>query len=139
MTGRGFLSTTPSGVARLTRGNSEEDWYLGEHLRDEEVHSLAVGPVESGLVLAGTSGNGVFRSDDRGATWEPNGLDGETVMSLTVAPDDPDRLYAGVRPPAVYRSVDGGEIWRGVLRVPAGGYPQGGDRVGRPLSRSRGR
>lgn len=112
MTERSFLSTTPNGVARLTRCDSGADWNVDEHLWDEEVHSLAVGPVESGLVLAGTNGNGVFRSDDRGSTWEPNGLDEDTVMSLAVAPDEPDRLYAGVRPPAVYQSDDGGNTWR---------------------------
>lgn len=110
MTGRSFLSTTPNGVARLTRGDSE-GWNLDAHLRGEEVHSLAVGPTGSGLVLAGTGENGVLRSDDRGETWEPAGLDGATVTSLAVAPNAQDRVYAGVRPPAVHLSDDGGETW----------------------------
>lgn len=106
MVGRSFLSTTGAGIARLTEGGP-----IDEHLRKEDVHSLATGPTDVGLVLAGTGGNGVFRSTDRGTTWTSSGLDGETVTSLAVAPGDADRLYAGVRPPAVYRSDDGGATW----------------------------
>jgi hypothetical protein len=108
MAGRSFLSTTTSGIARLTEA---DEWAVHDHLQSEDVYSLATGPIDSDLVLAGTEGNGVFRSVDRGATWESGGLDGEQVMSLAVAPSDPDRLYAGVRPPAVYRSDDGGMTW----------------------------
>lgn len=113
MTGRSFLSTTSNGVARLTGGGSEDaDWIVNEHLQDEDVKSLTADRARSGRVLAGTNGNGIFRSDDRGVTWESAGLDGKVVMSLAVGPNDPDRLYAGVRPPAVYRSDDGGATWR---------------------------
>lgn len=106
MTARSFLSTTPNGVARVT-----ETGVLTDHLPGEAVTSLAVGSVGSGLVLAGTEGSGVFRSNDGGETWTPRGLDGETVMSVAVAPSDPTRLYAGVRPSGVYRSDDGGATW----------------------------
>ena len=108
MNGRSFLSSTADRVARLVEGDG---WTADEHLQGEDVYSLATGPVGSGLVLAGTEGNGVFRSRDRGATWESSGLDGEHVMAIAVAPGDPDRLYAGVRPPAIYRSDDGGATW----------------------------
>lgn len=113
MTGRSFLSTTSNGVARLTRGGSEDaDWIVDEHLQDEDVISLIADRARSGCVLAGTNGNGIFWSDDSGVTWESAGLNGEVVTSLAVGPDDPDRLYAGVRPPAIYRSDDGGATWR---------------------------
>lgn len=108
MVDRSFLSTTTDGVARLVTG---VDSTVDEHLRGEDVYSLATGPDRSGLVLAGTEGSGVFRSTDRGATWIPSGLDGEHVMALAVAPSDPQRIYAGVRPPAVFRTDDGGSTW----------------------------
>lgn len=108
MAGRSFLSTTADGVARLVEG---DEWIIEEHLEGADVYSLTRGPIGSGLVLAGTEGGGVFRSLDRGATWESSGLGGEHVMALAVAPSDPDRLYAGVRPPTVYRSDDGGDSW----------------------------
>lgn len=112
MTGRYFIAPTSSGIARLYEdGSGSNAWSVDDHLGDEVVHSLAVGPPESDLVIAGTADSGLFRSRNRGVTWEPAGLVGETVMSLAVAPDDPDRFYAGVRPPAVYRSDDGGDTW----------------------------
>ena len=114
MSSRSFLSTTTNGVARLTGENESTDgdeWTLDEHLPGRDIYSLAMGPAGSGLVLAGSEGDGVFRSRDRAVSWESSGLDGKHVMALAVAPSDPDRLYAGVRPPAVYRSDDGGATW----------------------------
>ena len=114
MSSRSFLSTTTNGVARLTGENESTDgdeWTLDEHLPGRDIYSLAMGPAGSGLVLAGSEGDGVFRSRDRAVSWESSGLDGKHVMALAVAPSDPDRLYAGVRPPAVYRSDNGGATW----------------------------
>ncbi|WP_255171096.1 WD40/YVTN/BNR-like repeat-containing protein [Natrononativus amylolyticus] len=107
MTGRCFLSTTPTGVARLT----VDDGRVDTHLTDETVHALAAGSAGSDLVLAGTVDTGVFRSRDRGERWSRSGLAGESIYSLAVAPSDSDRWYAGVRPSGLYRSDDGGETW----------------------------
>ncbi|KAB1187558.1 MULTISPECIES: hypothetical protein [Haloferax] len=107
MTTRSFISTTGTGIARLTAGGATAT----EHLVGEDVYSLATGPDGSGLVLAGTEGNGIFRSTDRGVTWTHGGLDGHKVMALAVAPSDPERIYAGVRPAGVFRSDDGGVTW----------------------------
>lgn len=112
MAGRSFLAVTPNGIARATTvGESDADWVADEHLEGEDVRSIAAGPAGSGIVLAGTGGNGVFRSTDRGETWRRCGLGGEVVTSIAVAPGDVDRVYAGVRPPAVHRSDDGGDSW----------------------------
>lgn len=48
----------------------------------------------NGVLYAGTANNGIFRSIDMGATWEPfsGGLTNHTVMRLT---DDGSYLYAG--------------------------------------------
>ncbi|WP_416840465.1 WD40/YVTN/BNR-like repeat-containing protein [Haloferax sp. DFSO52] len=107
MSERSFLSTTGSGIASVTEG----DLTVTRHLRTQPVSSLAAGPPGTGLVLAGTEGNGVFVSTDRGVTWTQRGLADETVMAVAVAPSDPQRLYAGVRPSGVFRSDDGGETW----------------------------
>ncbi|MEZ4791380.1 MAG: FlgD immunoglobulin-like domain containing protein, partial [Flavobacteriales bacterium] len=50
--------------------------------------------VFNGVLYAGTANNGVYRSSDLGATWEPfsGGLMHHTVMRLT---DDGSHLYAG--------------------------------------------
>ncbi|MFZ5863947.1 MAG: di-heme oxidoredictase family protein [Nitrospirota bacterium] len=62
-------------------------------------------------VYAGTSGGGVFRSDDGGATWSAlAGLPDRTVYAVALDPRIPTTLYAGT-PTGVYRSLDRGARW----------------------------
>ncbi|WP_411964419.1 WD40/YVTN/BNR-like repeat-containing protein [Haloferax sp. YSMS24] len=107
MRARSFISTTGTGIARVTEGEPSNT----EHLQGHSVSSLATGAAKTGLVLAGTEDSGIFLSSDGGVTWTQSGLADETVMAVAVAPSDPRRFYAGVRPSGVFRSDDGGETW----------------------------
>ncbi len=83
--------------------------------------TLAADPNQSGVVYAGTQGNGVFHSGDRGRSWTPLGLAGQIVKSLAVSPHDSRVLYAGVKPAALFMTTDGGRRWvelEGFRRVP---------------------
>jgi len=69
-------------------------------------------------VLAGTS-QGLFRSDDRGATWAA--LSGLPTTDFNVAlfnPANPDQVYAGSDGDqgngGVFRSLDRGATWSGL-------------------------
>jgi photosystem II stability/assembly factor-like uncharacterized protein len=62
-------------------------------------------------VWVATGGGGVFRSDDRGATWSPSGLEGENLTSITPSPARDNLIWAGTEPSAIWRSEDGGENW----------------------------
>ena len=65
------------------------------------------------VVLAGTT-EGVYRSKDRGQTWQAIG-DGSldaTVASLAPSPAEPGVLYAGTEHRGLFRSTDGGEHWQ---------------------------
>ena len=75
------------------------------------VRALAVYPNNPHRILAGTD-SGVYRSDDRGATWHnlDAPTDGIQVWSLAVDPVDPDTIFVGTRPDA-FRSRDGGKSW----------------------------
>jgi photosystem II stability/assembly factor-like uncharacterized protein len=66
-----------------------------------------------GVVLAGTR-EGVWRSDDDGATWAEAsaGLAVRHVRWLAYHPDISDREFAGTEPAAVYVSHDGAASWR---------------------------
>lgn len=86
---------------------------------------------EPGAWYAGTSPQGLFRSDDGGDTWQ--GVagfnahpmrrqwvggeqeappDGATLHSINVDPRDPRHLYIGMSMGGVFESTDGGRDWR---------------------------
>src|SRR3954453_23083798 len=61
------------------------------------VCSVAASPAEPWLVLAGTCGDGVFRSTDGGASWSrsSSGMPADTSVGvLTYAPSAPDTVFA---------------------------------------------
>ena len=84
---------------------------------------------------AGTSPQGLFRSDDGGVTWEgvsgfnahpqrkawcggdQDGTpDGPKMHSILVDPRDPKHLYIGMSSGGVFESVDGGTDWKPLNR-----------------------
>lgn len=63
---------------------------------------------------APSGGHGIYRSNDRGATWEKltvAGSDGARPTDLKMRPDDPDVLFAGFLGRGVFRSTDNGATW----------------------------
>src|SRR5262249_12080216 len=72
-------------------------------------NSIAIGP---GIVYAGTSGGGVFKSADGAQTWTPinAGLTGPFVNAVVVDPSTPATVYA-VGFGNVLKSTNSGESW----------------------------
>src|SRR5690606_5930683 len=82
-------------------------------------------PVNKAVSYMGTTGGGVWKTDDGGTTWR-NVSDGyfkwASVGALAVAPSDSNVIYAGMgettirgnvsRGDGVYKSTDGGRTWR---------------------------
>ena len=105
----------------------------------QEVHSIgavAVAPSNPMVVYVGTGessirsnvsiGDGVYKSQDGGETWEHIGLKNSGRISrIIVHPDDPDKVYVGAlghayspqRDRGVYVSHDGGGSWKHTLFV----------------------
>jgi hypothetical protein len=92
-------------------------------------------PSQPGTWYAGTSPQGLFRSEDGGATWvgvdgfndhpqrkawcggDQDGTpDGPKLHSILVDPRDPRHLYVGMSSGGVFESVDGGGDWRPLNR-----------------------
>jgi hypothetical protein len=90
---------------------------------------------EPGLWYAGTSPQGLFRSDDGGVTWEPFSYinddpqyrewmgtvqdgtpDGPKLHSIIVDPRDPAHLYFAMSGGGVHESVDGGKTFVPLLQ-----------------------
>lgn len=90
-------------------------------------------PTEPGVWYGGTSPQGLFRSENHGATWTGvKGLnghrmysrwasgdgtpDGPTLHSILVDPRDPEHLYIGMSSGGIFESTDGGAGWRPLNR-----------------------
>jgi photosystem II stability/assembly factor-like uncharacterized protein len=90
---------------------------------------------EPGVWYAGTSPQGLFRSEDGGVTWAPFSTinddptyrewmgtvqdgtpDGPKLHSILIDPRDPRHLYFGMSGGGVHESRDGGATWRTLIK-----------------------
>jgi hypothetical protein len=76
------------------------------------VNVLAVDPLNSGIVYAGTT-KGLFRSTNRAEYWEQigQGLTEQFISTLVLHPTNPDILYIG-GPAGVLKTIDSGKTWQ---------------------------
>jgi photosystem II stability/assembly factor-like uncharacterized protein len=90
---------------------------------------------EPNVWYAGTSPQGLFRSDDGGASWEPFGAvnddpqyrawmgseqdgtpDGPKLHSVSIDPRDSKHMYMGMSGGGVHESLDGGRSWSPIVK-----------------------
>jgi len=85
---------TYNGVFKSTNGGAS--WTAANSGLTENITSLAIDPLNTNTLYAGTSYRGVFKSADAGSTWSAvnPGLTALSVRSLAIDPKDPHRLYA---------------------------------------------
>lgn len=110
-----FAADAPRGAGGL--------WYRYP-LPGAEVKALVADPSVPGLFWAGTAQGGIYRSTDRGASWQspPEGLafPGYAVTSLAPDPLRPGAVWAGltgvVKGGLLARSTDGGRRFDVVRR-----------------------
>lgn len=91
----------------------------------EAVWSVQPSAAEPEVVYAGTEPSALFRSTDRGVTfelvrglwdhphrpqWAPGG-GGQAIHTLLPHPEDPRRVHVAMSTGGVYRTADGGESW----------------------------
>jgi hypothetical protein len=104
-------------------GDDPHPWSLGR------IWALEPGGVE-GRLWAGTMPGGLFRSDDRGASWSlveslwrmPErrqwmgvaGGEQPGISAVLIDPRDPDDIRVGVSCAGVWASTDGGASWRNI-------------------------
>ncbi len=91
---------------------SEKEWLRIASDLPAGVASLAVNSNDSGILYAGTMGQGVYRSGDGGESWQfANSLQ-KTIPAVAVAPTRPDNIYMLAAWERVYASPDGGQSWQ---------------------------
>ena len=128
-----YFGATGGGVWKTTDGGESwkpvSDGYFGG-----SVGAVAVAPSDPNVVYVGlgeetirgnvSSGDGLWKSTDAGATWSRIGLeDSRHVSRIRVDPRNPDLVYVAAMGHAfgpnemrgVYRSKDGGKTWQRIL------------------------
>ncbi|MGN6674755.1 MAG: WD40/YVTN/BNR-like repeat-containing protein [Thermomicrobiales bacterium] len=84
-------------------------------LADERVWAIhAWRDQDDVAILAGSYGNGLYRSADGGHTWArvEAGLTASAFRCLGPDPQQPGVLLAGTEPARLFRSADGGQTWQ---------------------------
>ena len=105
----------------LTFESSKIGWKTQEFLKGTSPQCLAFDSSNPNRVYCGTFGDGVWKTDDGGQTWNRIGkvsISSKDVMSVAVSRHHLKRedngfntVYVGTEPTALYRSDDGGESW----------------------------
>ncbi len=95
------------------RGHS---WSEPAQFKGQPIHALAQAPSDAHILYAGTL-EGVFRSDDSGATWAqispPGSHEIHEIESLAVDPGNADVVYAGTWH-LPWKTTDGGKTWHNI-------------------------
>jgi len=110
-----LLGALGLGFTLLRPAEEENPWeFLGP--ADDDVTSLVFDPTTPTTLYAATFYNGVYKSEDGGATWRYLRQSREVRgFLLAIAPTTPTTLYVYGRR-GVYKSADGGATWRAVNR-----------------------
>ncbi len=106
--------------------NQGNTWYARNNgLPNLKIQSLAIHPRHSNILYAGTYGNGVFLSRDRGLNWIPwsgGVLENHIIYDIAIdPPTSPSVVYTASRVDRslmgyICRSTDAGKTWRVVYR-----------------------
>lgn len=100
------------------------------------IGDVTVAPSDPSIVWVGTGepnnrqssswGNGVYKSNDAGKTWQPMGLAAtQSIARIVIHPSNPDIVYVAAvgglwgpnRERGVYKTSDGGRSWTNVLFI----------------------
>lgn len=110
-----LYAATERGLYRLTLEQPGARWQaLNTTLPLDEARALVFDPRRPQTLFAGFASNGVYRSEDGGATWMPVGRGAfpmrARLQALALNPAMSNVIYAGTDR-GVYRSEDGGALW----------------------------
>ena len=128
-----YIAANNGGVWKTT--DAGRTWQpLFDSQPTQSIGTLAIAPSNPRVIFVGSGeglqrpelsvGDGIYKSDDGGATWRHSGLrDGQQIAALLVDPHNPQRVFAAVlghpygpnSERGVFRSLDGGAHWSKVL------------------------
>ncbi|HEY3109900.1 MAG TPA: hypothetical protein VGL23_14155 [Chloroflexota bacterium] len=100
-----------TGDALAVIGRQDGGWRASLELVGQPTYCLAADPRRQERVYCGTFGQGLWQSEDAGASWRPvgPGIESPAVSSVAVGRDGV--VWAGTEPSMLYRSEDDGRSW----------------------------
>jgi photosystem II stability/assembly factor-like uncharacterized protein len=114
-----LFAGTDDGIYRSQDGGKHFE-HLDSPMNTRHVWKIAIDPVDSNIMFAGTRPSALFRSRDGGQHWEQLSVDLADecpavriprVTSLVVDPNHHNVVWAGIEVDGVRRSLDGGDTW----------------------------
>ena len=120
----GVWKTRNGGLTWKPVFEQESTYSIGDiTIAPSEPETIWVGTGECHLSRSSYPGNGVYKSEDGGATWKPMGLtESAHIGKIVIDPDNPELVYVaamgrlrsgGQR--GVFKTTDGGKTFRRVL------------------------
>jgi len=123
----GVWKTTNDGVTFTPIFDHEGSYSIGTIVLDpNHPTTVWVGTGENNAQRTVSYGDGVYRSDDGGATWRNLGLkDSQHIGRILVDPEDSNTVYVASEGPlwssggdrGLYKTTDGGKTWNAVLTI----------------------
>lgn len=113
-------------IQQLTKSTDgfDNEWIVqGPGNIGARINTVAIDPRDENIIFAGYSGGGLWRSQDKGDTWE-SVFDAQLyncIGHITFHPEDSNIIYVGTGDPNItgrayigdglYKSEDGGDSW----------------------------
>jgi len=123
----GVWKTVNNGTTWTPIFDSEGSYSIGCLAMDpSNFNTIWVGTGENNSQRSVAFGDGVYRSDDGGASWTNVGLEtSEHIGGIAIDPRDTDVVYVAAQGPlwksggerGLYKTTDGGETWERVLNI----------------------
>lgn len=105
----------------LVLESTKDGWKVHEGLKNVNPSSVAFDPLRPDRAYCGTFDNGLWKTDDKGQSWEKTSLNtlGSSIMSLSVSPikrvnEEFNKIFVGMEPSLIFASIDGGKSWEKV-------------------------
>ncbi len=86
------------------------------------VECIAIDPNNSDIIYAGTWGNGIYKSYDRGVNWKHSSTDLQSayIYDIAVDPQNSQHILVSAYEHGVNQSFDGGSTWGPTIGIPSG-------------------
>jgi photosystem II stability/assembly factor-like uncharacterized protein len=132
-----YMGSTGGGVWKTQDNGMHWKNISDGYFKTGTVGAIAVSESDPNIVVVGmgehaargvmsSMGDGVYKSEDAGATWKHIGLDNSRhIANIQIHPTQPDIIYVAVQGAqygpsmerGIYRTQDGGKSWKKVLYV----------------------